>query len=76
VFLGIKNQTIRNRDELDRGGGVESFQKQEEGSATRICLVHWEWWQRVRRGHGMWSATDLVMGFGDWIWRSGESLKI
>lgn len=42
-------------------------------------VFHWEWGQRVRRGHSRKSAAELGMRPGDWTWGDGgrkEDLKL
>lgn len=50
----------------------------KSGYAIKICLVPWEWRQRVRPGHSCWSATELVMRLGglDLEKREAEDLRI
>lgn len=35
--------------------------RREAGCSTKICVAPQNWWQRVRRGHNRWSATELEM---------------
>lgn len=55
---------------------VEYTRGKKELCSTKICLVPWEWGQRVGKGHGRMSTTELGMNLRDWTgglekWREG-----
>lgn len=50
-----------------RNGGVEAEESKGGKKAmhpTRICLVPWEWEQRVRRGHSRSSVPEMGVRLG------------
>lgn len=57
---------------MELGWGHKAVHWREESRVIGFCLVSWKWRQRMRRRHVRWSAAELGVRLGDWIWENGE----
>lgn len=43
---------------------------------VKVCVIHWRYGQRRRKGCSRCSATELVISLKDWTWGMEGKLKI